>query len=107
MKERDLIGGISRTESQAEQYIMELYKLAENCNYGNMTKEMIRDRLVVGIKDSTLSQKLQMDSKVTLETAKKQIRQCEAVHEQQQELQGKLVKDLEAVQYYGRRNSKP
>ena len=32
---------------QVEQYIMELYKLADNCD---MTDEMIRDRLVVGIK---------------------------------------------------------
>ena len=42
----------------AEQYIMELYKLAENCNYGDMKTEMIRDRLVVGIKDTVLSRHL-------------------------------------------------
>ena len=38
---------------------MELYTLAENCNYGDLTSEMMRDRLVVGIQDETLSQKLQ------------------------------------------------
>ena len=39
----------------AEQYIMELYKLAESWNYGDMKTEMIRDRLVVGIRDIVLS----------------------------------------------------
>ena len=34
----------------AEQYIMALYTLAANCNYGDMEAEMIRDRLVVGIR---------------------------------------------------------
>ena len=33
----------------AEKFIMELYTLAEHCNYGALTEEMIRDRLVVGI----------------------------------------------------------
>ena len=35
----------------AEKYIVELYALAETCNYGEMKEEMIRDRLVVGIRD--------------------------------------------------------
>ena len=72
----------------AEQYIMALYSLAENCDYGEMTEEMIRDRLVIGIRDVRLSQKMQLDSKLTLETAKKTICQSEAVHEQQRELHG-------------------
>ena len=72
----------------AEQYIMALYELAEHCEYGGMKEEMIRDRLVVGIRDTTLSEKLQLDSALTLESAKKAIRQREAVHEQQQSLKG-------------------
>ena len=38
----------------AEHYIMALYDLTANCEYGAMEPEMIRDRLVVGIRDSTL-----------------------------------------------------
>ena len=70
----------------AEQYIMELYTLAENCDFNEMKDEMIRDRLVVGIKDSVLSERLQLDSNLTLETAKKAIHQREAVQEQQLQL---------------------
>ena len=76
---------------------MALYDLAENCEYGNMKSEMLRDRLVVGICDQSLSEKLQMDSDLTLEKAKKQIRQREAVHEQQQELKGDEPSSADAV----------
>ena len=33
----------------AEQYITTLHHLVENCQYGELAQEMIRDRLVVGI----------------------------------------------------------
>ena len=72
----------------AEQYIMELYRLADNCDYGAMRDEMIRDRLVVGIRDGQLSERLQLDAELTLEKAKKMVRQREAVHDQQQALKG-------------------
>lgn len=44
---------------------------------------MIRDRLVVGIRNNSLSEQLQMDADLMLEKAKKAIRQKEAVHGQQ------------------------
>jgi len=66
-----------------EQYITTLYRLSETCEYGNLTSKMIRDRLVVGIQDSTLSERLQMDPNLTLEKAKKMVCQNEAVHEHQ------------------------
>ena len=44
---------------------------------------MIRDCLVVGIRDTALSERLQLDCNLTLEKATKAIRQKEAVHEQQ------------------------
>ena len=65
---------------------------------------MIRDRIVVGIRDSTLSERLQMDPDLTLEKAKKLVRQREAVHEHQQFLTGKASASegvtLEAVSKY-------
>ena len=72
----------------AEQYITCLYSLIETCEYGTLKEELLRDRLIVGIRDVTLSGKLQIDADLTLEKAKKAIRQKEAVHEQQRQLQG-------------------
>ena len=62
----------------SEKYIMELYRLLESCDYGALRSEMIRDRLAVGIQDMALSQQLQLDAELTLEIAKKRIRQREA-----------------------------
>ena len=72
----------------ADQFIASLYNLAENCNYGDLKGEMIRDRLVVGIRDMALSEKLQLDADLTLERAKTAVRQREAVQEHQSVLIG-------------------
>jgi len=57
----------------SEQYITAVYHLADTCNFGNLKEDLIRDRLVVGIRDQSLSQQLQMDPDLTLEKAKKHI----------------------------------
>ena len=66
-----------------ESFITALYSLAEHCGYGNLHDEMIRDRIVVGIRNSTLSEKLQLDPRLTLDTCITQVRQSEAVKQQQ------------------------
>ena len=62
-----------------DSFITALHKLAEHCGYGNLNDEMIRDRLVVGLGDSKLSEKLQLDPELTLEKAITQVRQAETV----------------------------
>ena len=52
---RDQRGG-----EPAEQYITALYELVKTCEYGDMRDETLKDRLVVGIKDKELSEKLQL-----------------------------------------------
>ena len=71
-----------------EQYLTALYALVETCEYGALTEQMLRDRLVVGIKDQALSERLQTFSDLTLEKAKRETRQREAVKVQHQELKG-------------------
>ena len=70
----------------AESYITTLYELAEYCEYGALKTDLIRDRLVVGIRDNALSEHLQTKEDLTLEKAKTMIRQREAMHEQQSSL---------------------
>ena len=53
-----------------------------------MMKLMVRDRIVVGIRNAALSEKLQLDDKLTLEKAITLVRQSEAVKEQQPLMQG-------------------
>ena len=71
-----------------EQYISELYALVETCEYGNLTEEMLRDRIVVGIRDEAISKRLQLDPELTLDKAKKEVRLNEAVQDQQRQLKG-------------------
>ena len=75
-----------RRQQQGESvdaFITDLYCLADRCNYGELRNEMIRDRIVVGLLDDALSEKLQLDSRLTLETAVVTARQSEEVHKQQ------------------------
>ena len=55
----------------AEQCTVSLYTLAESCEYGLKKEELIRDKLVVGIRDTPLSECLQLDPDLTLEKANK------------------------------------
>ena len=77
-----------------EQFITSQYNLAENCEYGEMKGEMIRDRIVVKIRDRALSEQLQLDAELMLEKAKKRVRLCEAIQEQQVTLKGEGAKQL-------------
>ena len=64
-------------------FITALYALAEHCGYSALHGEMIRDWIVVGILNSSLSEKLQLDPHLTLARAVTQACQAEAVKQQQ------------------------
>ena len=68
-------------------FIMDLHRLAEHCGFGELRDELIRDHIVVGLRDSRLSQ-LQAD--LTLESAVTAARQTEQVKKQQASLKGEL-----------------
>ncbi|PIK42334.1 hypothetical protein BSL78_20817 [Apostichopus japonicus] len=72
-----------------DEFITGLYKLSEHCNYGTLKEELIRDRLVVGLRDSRLQQKLQLDSALTLESAKRTARLHEVVRKEHEVLTAK------------------
>ena len=48
-------------QESVDGFITSLHYLAEHCSYGELCNEMIRDRIVVGLRDSSVAQKLQMD----------------------------------------------
>ena len=107
-------------DEPVETFITALYSLAEHCEFGTLREELIRDRLVVGLRDAKLSEALQMDSDLTLSTAITNSRQSEAVKEQQTVVRNELPlesqksTELEAAQIRrvkrsltGQRKSKP
>ncbi|UYV60281.1 K02A2.6-like [Cordylochernes scorpioides] len=92
------------TES-VEEFITNLYVLAENCSYGILKEEMIRNRLVVGVKNFNLSEKLQLESELTLEKAIQIVRQSESVKNQQKEIrQDTENRNVDVIDRKGGRN---
>lgn len=87
-------------DESAEVYITTIHQMADRCEYGTMKDELVRDRLVVGIRDKALSQRLQMEEALTLTKDKTLIRQREAVKEQGQILRGarETTGQMDAVQ---------
>ena len=47
-------------DKSVEEFIADLYCLAENSGYGTLHDELVRDRIVVGIRDSKLSEEHQI-----------------------------------------------
>ena len=64
------------------------------CEYGALKTDLIRDRLVVGIRDAIaarLSEKLQLQDSLALEKAAAEARQSEAVKGQQAKVRNSLT----------------
>ena len=68
----------------------------EHCGYGELQDEMIRDRIVVGLQDAILSEKLQLEPDLTLESAISKVRQSEMIKQQQPTVRGTEQK-VEAI----------
>ena len=75
-----------RTQEEGEavdDFIMDLYHLAKHCIYGALHDELIRDRIVVGLRNAAVSEKLQFDADLTLGKAVKMARENKAIKHQQ------------------------
>ncbi|UYV74356.1 K02A2.6-like [Cordylochernes scorpioides] len=78
---------IQEDREPVDEFITSLYKLADSCEFEGLHEQLIRDRIVVGVRDKALSERMQLDSELTLEKAVKLVRQQEAVRQQQVDLQ--------------------
>ena len=52
---------IQGPEEPVDHFVTALYSLLKHCDYGDLKDEMIRDQIVIGIRDAQLSEKLQLD----------------------------------------------
>ena len=74
---------VQQEGESVDSFITDLYTLAEFCVFGELHDELIRDRIVVGIRDKNLSERLQLESDLTLSKAIHTVRQKEVVKKQQ------------------------
>ncbi|KAI2644440.1 Retrovirus-related Pol polyprotein from transposon opus [Labeo rohita] len=70
---------VQKQGESVEEFIRSLHELAETCAFGEVKGENIRDRLVIGVLDKDLSQRLQMMSDLSLERACRHARQSEQI----------------------------
>ena len=71
-----------------DNFITDLFCLVEYCEFGTLRNDLIRDRIVLGLKDKKLSEHLQVDPYLTLEKAVTKVRQSKTVKKPQTFLQG-------------------
>ena len=83
---------IQRQGESVEEYVRDLHDLAENCDFDKKS-DFIRDRLVIGLLDSSISQQLQMKTDLTLEEAIRTCRHHEMVRLQNEQLASQKSSD--------------
>ncbi|XP_005088965.1 uncharacterized protein LOC101855985 [Aplysia californica] len=71
-------------------FIQDLHRFANDCSYGALKDELIRDRIVVGVRDDDLSKQLQLKLKLTHDEAIQISRQAEARDESQTLVQSRV-----------------
>lgn len=92
-----------------DDFITALFCLAEHCGYAGLHDEMVWDRIVVGIRDCRLSEKMQLDPELTLDKAVNLARQSEAVRKQQATIRGteSSIEAIKGTGHYQKRKPRP
>lgn len=80
-----------------DQYIIRLRHLAENCKFGALHDEMLRDRLVLGCRDKGARARLFREKECSLKKALESLQISEATHEQLKDI-GSEENTVSAVQ---------
>ena len=93
-------------DENVETYVRKLYELSEHANFPNR-EESIRDRLVLGVRDRELSEKLQLQANLTLKDAVQQARQFELVKYQLSEQRHDSSTSIDAVTHRPSGSSAP
>ncbi|XP_014676649.1 PREDICTED: uncharacterized protein K02A2.6-like [Priapulus caudatus] len=90
-------GRVQGLDEPIDSFITALHTLAEHCEYGTLKEELIRDRIVVGIRDKHLSERMQVNKNLTLKLATDLARQSAQVKNQVRELTSTTVVGAEAL----------
>ena len=95
--ERYLFNSANQEEENIDQYLSRLRKLASTCVYGALCDELIRDRLVIGIKSHEVRKRLLREKALTLNTALDIIRAAETTSDQLKKIDGEIETSVNAV----------
>lgn len=88
---------IQQPGESAESFITNLHSLAEHCKYGSLKDELIRDRIVVGMLDQRTSERLQLQSNLTLSECILAVKQAELQATQSKEIRGETTAGIGSI----------
>ena len=74
-----------------EAYITALYKLSATCNVGSLRERLIRDRLVIGVRDEQAREKLLAKDNLNLETCIDMLKTLQVTHTRAQEMNTEIT----------------
>lgn len=77
MNRYEFYNRVQKLNESAENFVLAIKLLADNCNFREFKEEAVRDRLIIGLRDKDLRKKLLMDDDINLETVEKTIISCE------------------------------
>lgn len=69
-----------------DQYLVELHTLAKSCEFGQLKDQLIKDKIVTGIPDNGLRERLLREKDLTLDKAVQMCRAAETTRAQAKEL---------------------
>ena len=71
-----------------EMFIADLHKIANRCNFENMKESLIMHKIIQGMANTQLSEKLQMECRMTLAMVEEKAKAAERVRRQQRVVRG-------------------
>ena len=96
--ERYIFNSASQEDQETfEQFLNRLRKLAATCDYGTLLDELLRDRIVVGIRDNATRARLLRETKLTFAKSVDICRTSEAAAMQLQKMETKKEESVHAM----------
>ena len=87
---------VQEESESVDSFVAALRTLAKTCNYGTLTDTLIRDRMVVGVRDNSLRKKLLQTSNLTLQSGIDICRSSECTARQIKDM-GQQYEDVHSV----------
>lgn len=84
---------IRKNNEPISDYVAELRKLAQHCQYGDALPQLLRDRLVCGVNEDRMQRRLLSEVDLTFDKALKFCQAMEATSKDVKDLQAKLTED--------------
>lgn len=87
---------VQTDEETVEDFVEGLRNIANNCEFGSMKDELIRDKIIAGLKDTQLSYQLQLENNLTLEDTIQIAKEAEK-KKLQESFSGSEINDIKPI----------